>query len=293
MVLFIFRNQNQKHAVPVSPGIYYNMRSLFHYGSFTSKISSMKKILFFYILLLFVSQHARTQIVNIESARMQSDTVGWQGGVGMALGLTQNTEKIFSLEAQTHLQYKTSNDMGLWLLLADYNYLKIGGLESISNQFVHLRYNRKVNEWLRWEFFTQYQNNAITQIDSRFLLGTGPRFKLIKQKYFRLYAGALFMVETEREKTDPVVKHNDLRNSSYISFTWLPNPNVQMLSTTYWQPQLKKLSDYRLLNQLVFKVTASPHFSVSMKWNYLHDRFPAGVAPRTTYSFSTGVDYDF
>lgn len=37
------------------------------------------------ILLLTVSLPALTQIVNVESARMQSDTIGWQGGVGMGM----------------------------------------------------------------------------------------------------------------------------------------------------------------------------------------------------------------
>ena len=101
------------------------------------------------------------------------------------------------------------------------------------------------------------------------------------------------MYEWEKEKTNPVVNHTDFRNSSYISFTWTPQQNVELISTTYLQPLLKKTSDFRLLNQAIFKVKASPHFALSIKWNYLHDRIAAGISPRTTYSFSTGIDYDF
>lgn len=224
---------------------------------------------------------------------MQSDTVGWQGGFGMAFSRIQNTIKITSLEAETHLQYKTSNDRGLWLILADYMNQKVGPRQSIANYYGHLRYNYKVNDWLRWEFFTQYQNNDITQIDSRFLLGTGPRFKLFKDSTFRLYAGVLFMYERETELTTPVVKHQDWRNSSYISFTWLPNKNTELISTTYFQPRLGNFKDFRILNQAVFRVKASPHFGMSIRWNYLMDKFPAGTAPKRTYSFGTGIDYDF
>ena len=53
------------------------------------------------------------QIVNTESARMQSDTVGWMGGLGTAISLAQNTAKIFQANLEVHLQYKTSNDQGL------------------------------------------------------------------------------------------------------------------------------------------------------------------------------------
>ena len=255
----------------------------------------MKNILFIFSALFTVTMASVTnaQIVNIESARMQSDTVGWQGGLGMGMSLTQNTTKIFGAEAEAQLQYKTSNDRGLWLIIGNYNYLRVGGNDNISNYYTHVRYNKKVTEWLRWEFFGQFMNNDITQIDSRINVGTGPRFKLIKSKFFRMYAGVLFMYEREKEKTNPVIEHNDLRNSNYLSFTWLPQPNIELISTTYFQPLVKQLSDYRFLNQAIFKVKASPHFGLSVKWNYLHDRRPAGVAPKTTYNFSTGIDYDF
>ncbi|MBC7875244.1 MAG: DUF481 domain-containing protein, partial [Ferruginibacter sp.] len=158
--------------------------------------------------------------------------------------------------------------------------------------FSHLRYNRKINEWLRWELFGQFQNNSITQIDSRILFGTGPRFKLVKTDFFRLYAATVFMYEREKEKTTPVVKHADLRSSSYFSFTWIPRENLELISTTFFQPLFNKFSDYRILNQITFKVKATKHFSLSVKWHYLHDRFPAGMAPRTTYNFATGFDYE-
>ena len=252
----------------------------------------MKKSLVILCIYFFATPLVYSQIVNIESARMQSDTVGWMGGAGAAVALTQNTAKIFSTDLEAYLQYKTSNDKGLWLILGNYNFLKVDGRQIISNGFSHLRYNRKVNEWLRWEIFGQYQNNGITQIDSRILIGTGPRFKLVKNKIFRLYAASLFMLEREKERTNPVIKHEDLRSSSYISFTFTPTENMELISTTFFQPLFKKLSDYRILNQITFRVKATKHFSLSLKWHYIHDRFPAGTAPRTTYTFATGIDYD-
>jgi len=252
----------------------------------------MKKLLaaFFGTAVFTFSSHS--QIVNIESSRMQSDTVGWMGGASAAVSLAQNTQKIFGVDLESHLQYKTSNDRGLWLILGDYNFLKAGNDELFSNIFTHLRYNRKINEWLRWEIFGQFQNNMITQIDSRVLVGTGPRFKLVKTKILRLYTATLFMYEREKEKTTPVVKHEDLRSSSYISLTWTPMENIELISTAFFQPKFNNFSDYRLLHHLTFKVSATKHFALSVKWQYLHDRFPAGSAPRTTYKFSTGFDYE-
>lgn len=246
------------------------------------------------LICLFILSTEKTfaQIVNVESARMQSDTVGWMGSFGTSFSMTKNKVSIFGANADAHLQYKTSNDQGIWLILGNINFLKVEKSRFLSDGLLHLRYNRKVNEWLRWEFFGQFQNNEVTQIDSRLLFGTGPRFKLAKAKTFKMYAASLFMYESEKEATDPVIRHSDFRNSSYLSFTWLPKDYLELISTSYFQPLFKKFSDYRILNQLVFKVKATPHFSLAVKWNYLHDRFPAGTAPKTTYNFLTGFTYD-
>lgn len=254
----------------------------------------MKRIflLCFPVAMLYSGEPCAGQIVNIENARMQSDTVGWMGGGGLSLSLTRNTEKIFGMEAESHLQYKTSNDKGLWLILGDYSFLRVGNQQFISDGFGHLRYNRKLSDWLRWEVFTQFQNNSITQIDSRFLAGTGPRFKLVKNKILRLYAASLVMYENEKEKTDPQVTHRDIRSSSYVSFTFTPKGYLEVISTTFFQPLFKKFSDYRILNQIKLKTKISNHFAFSVKWNYLHDRFPAGDAPRTTYDLAVGADFE-
>lgn len=248
-----------------------------------------KSILLFILLFEICFLHA--QIVNVESARMQSDTTGWMGGASANVTMAKNTEKIFILNTDVHLQYKTQKD--LWLILASSNILKAGEERFFNNTFLHLRYNRKISKLLRWEIFAQGQNNQVTQIDSRYLVGTGPRFKILSTDVIRLYAASLIMLEREKERTDPVVFHNDIRNSSYATFTITPTGNIEIISTTFFQPLFKKPSDFRVLNQSSFKLKASRHFAVSLRLSYLHDRFPAGTAPKTTYNFSSGLEYDF
>ena len=251
----------------------------------------MKKYFFIFYCLAFMGTAfpSAAQIVNVESARMQSDTVGWMGGAGLGMTLRQSTQKVFGINAEAHLQYKTKKDKGLWLILGSVGFLKGGGLNYVSDRFAHLRYNYKVNDWLRWEVFGQVLNNVITQIHTRFLVGTGPRFKIVKNNILRLYAASLVMYEREKEITDPVVRHKDIRSSSYISFTFTPRENIELISTTFFQPRFNQFSDYRILNEATFKVKASKHFSVSMRWEFLYDRFPAGTSPTTTYNLSTGI----
>lgn len=244
-----------------------------------------------FLFILFYSSVANAQIVNIESARMQSDTTGWMGGAGANVTLAKNTQNIFIFNADAHLQYKTQKD--LWLILASSNLLKAGEERFFNNTFLHLRYNRKITNVLRWEVFAQGQNNQVTQIDSRFLAGTGPRFKILSNNVIRLYAASLVMYEREKERTEPVVTHSDIRNSSYASFTITPGHTTEIITTTFFQPLFKKFSDYRIMNQTSLKVKASKHFAVALHLNYLYDRFPAGTAPKTTYNFSSGIEFTF
>ena len=247
----------------------------------------------FFTAVLFSAFTSSAQIINIENARMHSDTTGWMGGAGAAFSLNQNKEKITGGNIQAHLQHKTKTDKSLWLLLGDYGLLKAGGEKLIAEGFGHIRYNKKINNWLRWEAFGQFQKNVITQIDSRYLIGTGPRFRIVKNKILRLYAASLIMYEREKETSSIVPVQNIARSSSYISFTLTPVETTDITSTTFFQPAINNFSDYRILNQVKIGVKATKHFSLSLKWNYLFDNRPAGAAPKTTYSLSSGIDYDF
>lgn len=247
-----------------------------------------------HLLLLFsllVTAIANGQIVNIESSRIQSDTTGWAGSGGASFSLAQNTQQITAASVEAHLQYKTQKD--LWLILGDYGFLKGGAEKFLANSFAHVRYNLKLNKWLRWEAFTQVQSNHITQIRSRYLSGTGPRFKIMSHNKLRVYAASLMMYEHETERTKPAVKHNNLRSSSYLSFTFLPAENIELISTTFFQPLFNSLSDHRWFNQSVLRVKANTHFALYIKWNYLYDRKPAGSAPKTTYQLISGFSLEF
>lgn len=241
------------------------------------------------LLVSFLSSGA--QIVNIESKRMQSDTTGWMGNAGTSFALIKNVQEVLSINANAHLQYKTSKN--LYLLLTNYNLLRGNGKRLTNNMFYHLRFNRKLNNMLRWEVFTQWQQDVVSDIGLRILAGTGPRFKLHDHPKFKLYAATAAMYEHEKEKTEPVVIHNDLRSSSYVSFTFEPNENLEIVSTTFYQPLFREISDFRIFNQLSLNFKVSRHFSITTSWNYLYDANPAGISPRINYSISNGVNYKF
>lgn len=243
------------------------------------------------ILLVILSAGGQAQVVNIESSRIQTDTLGWAGSGGAAVSITKNTQQVITIDVEAHLQYKTKKS--LWLILGDYGFLKGGNEKFLLNSFGHLRFNHKLNKWIRWEAFTQVQSNHIMQIRSRYLTGTGPRFKILALPKFRLYAATLAMYEHETEKTKPAVVHNNIRSSSYLSFTFLPTDNIELVSTTFYQPLFNNLSDARVFNQTSFQVNATERFSMYLRWNWIYDKKPAGTAPKTNYQLISGFSLEF
>jgi hypothetical protein len=229
--------------------------------------------------------------VNIESKRMQSDTTGWMGSAGTSFSFQKNVQQVLSINANAHVQYKTEKN--LYLVLAQYNLLKSYQQELTHNLFYHLRYNYKVNPWLRWEVFTQWQQNSVTNIDRRILAGTGPRFKLHSSDKLKLYVATAAMYEYEKEKPKPAILHRDWRSSSYLSFTWNPNSFIELVSTSFYQPLFRKPRDFRILNQESLNMKWNKHFSFSARWEYLYDAFPSAATPRVNYIISNGINYSF
>jgi Protein of unknown function, DUF481 len=249
----------------------------------------MKKAtgVFLLIVIYFQSEHSFAQIVNMESQRYHKDTTGWSGSINVNFALTNYGKKVFALDAVAHLQYQTSKS--LYLLLGSYGFLKGDSLSFIDYRFLHFRYNYKLSKVLRAEAFIQVQQNTITEIQSRFLIGAGPRFKISGSKKLHLYAGVLAMYETEKQTVNKQTTR-DWRNSSYLSLSYFPNDQTEFTTTTYYQPLFDNFSDYRLLNQCIIKIKASKKISVTLNWNYQFDSTPASGVPRDTYSFSTGLE---
>jgi hypothetical protein len=242
----------------------------------------------FLVLFHFTAfQKCMGQIVNMESQRYQTDTTGWAGTVGGNFALTNYGQKVFAVNANAHVQYKSKKS--LYLFLGGYGFLKGDNQSFVDYGFLHFRYNYKLTNVVRLEVFTQVQQNVVTKIQYRYLFGAGPRFKILGAQKLRIYAGSLPMYEIEKEKDRPKAIH-DCRLSNYLSITFVPNKQTELTTTTYYQPVLFNIDDYRLLNQSSLKVKAAKRISISINWNYQYDASPAAGIVTDTYNLSTGIE---
>lgn len=252
----------------------------------------MKKILFL-SGLLFLGVHLRAQVTNVEADRVKTDTIGWRGEANVGLQFEQEKTKTTEFSANARGQYKDHKN--LYLLLGEYKRSQTIGKTFKNKAYLHARYNRRVNYWMKWEVYSQIQFNRNTNIDLRLLNGTGPRFRLSKTEHARIYTGISYMYEITRELTEHEEYQmlREHRNSNYISFSLFPTDNFSVISTSYFQPRLDKFSDYRLSNatELRFKIYKTLVFGVEYKLSY--DRYPAYGVPKITHNLQNKIGITF
>ena len=120
------------------------------------------------------------QLVNIESQRMQTDSVRFVLKTDFLFNYT-NTDGVYLYRFDLGLatQYKTKNLDNAIFFIGNYSLIRSEDLDYQNSWFIHLRYNRKLGEngKLRFESFLQDQSNALLSINNRNLIGLGLRYK--------------------------------------------------------------------------------------------------------------------
>ena len=244
----------------------------------------------FFFFFTFTFSYA--QVINVETLRRVTDSAKWTGSVSLDVSIIKNKKDIFKITNKAHIQF--NNKKELWLFVNDLNFQKLDGSSFVNKGTQHLRYNHKITSKIKMEAFLQAQYDAVSEIDFRGLAGLGPRFKLYANYNYRFYVGTLVMYEYE--KASEIIENRiqrDIRGSVYFSFSMYPTDYVSFISTSYYQPKLSNIKDYRFSSDtsLLFKILETLAFKTTFTYNY--DRFPVALIPKTQYELTNGLLYTF
>jgi len=243
------------------------------------------------LLVLCFSLSSRAQILNVESLRKVTDSSGFSGTASLRFALKRNTREFFTIASNIHVQYKMNRN--LILFKNDVAFQQIEGDQFENSLITHIRYNYGLHKRIKWELFLQGQNNKVTLIDFRGLIGTGPRFKLSTSENYRFYLGTLVMFEYEDLADGITPIQRDFRGSAYFSFSLYPLETLSISSTTYYQPQFSELNDYRISSQSSMLISVFKKISFLVHYTFTFDAFPAVGIPNSQYEFTTGFAYSF
>lgn len=250
----------------------------------------MKIILFFFTLLFLTKIEA--QVIDIEHLRLESDSVGFAGSIGLNFKLVKNTREIFALGSSGYIQYRQNEH--LVFLINNIAYQKIDDQANINYGTLHLRYNYTWRPKIILEAFGQSQYNSIAKIDQRQLIGGGPRFVLKEEDRLKAFLGTIFMYEHEKVSDDNgPIYNDDYRFSFYFALRYLITENIALSTTTFYQPLIEQWSDFRIYstNSVSIKIIEKLTFNVNYIYDY--DANPAVGIPKTQYQLTNGINYTF
>lgn len=242
------------------------------------------------IVFLFLASTIRAQVINIENKRFLNDTNGWVGIIDFNFNVYNNTQQVLQFSNAARVQYQKNRSR--FILLNDLNFIKAGNTDFANAGYQHFRYNYKVSKWITMEAFTQTQYNPVLKLDFRYLLGAGPRLKLLKKENARIYVAALYMYEYDDIVNDAVNLYEH-RLSSYLTFNFALFKTIDLTSTTFYQPNLENTSDYRIANDSGLEIHINKHLNFKSTFNMLYDtQQPVGI-PDLVYSFKNGLSIKF
>jgi len=245
------------------------------------------------LLIIFIIQFSliNAQVIDIEHLRLEADTLGFAGSVGVNLQITKNTKNILFFGGSAYVQYR--NGRHLALFLNNTSYKKVNDAAIINKGTNHLRYNYRLNNLITLEALLQAQYNSISKIDQRQLIGAGPRFKLAEKEKYKFFLGTIFIFEHEKINNPPVEYHDDFRFSGYLSVRYFPTDNISIASTTFYQPILDKFYDYRIFSYNSISIKLIRKLSFKLTYTISYDTYPAEGIPKTQYDLLNGIVYVF
>ena len=231
---------------------------------------------------------ALSQVVNIEQARVNLDSTGWQANVDLSYFRQEFDDDLTTVTGRFSAQKKDSKVYLLLLADAGYSYSQ----EDVFTNYKlgHVRASVKCAPRIRWEAFVQAQDNRPLGIQFRSLLGTGPRARIFANEYGRLYGGTTAMLENEWS-TSGIKDHWVGRSSNYINFNWSKENKWGIASTLYYQPRFTDWSDYRVSGQHSVVYAFSQRLNAKFEFTHYFDSQPPSEGLNRSRITTLGLSY--
>jgi hypothetical protein len=232
-----------------------------------------------------------TQLINIESKRLNSQEEGWNGNIDFNAKYTQNNKSVWQLSNKISIQYNKKKSTHLFL--NDISLVRSNQNDLVNSGFAHYRYTRPIatKDFIKWESFTQIQYNSVQKIRLRTLTGTGLRFNIINTDSVYFTYGFALMYEYE-ETTIPEYS-NLIRNSNYLSFDWKISKIWEFKTIIYYQPSIGDFNDFRLSNVSNISHKLTDHISLVLNFNLLYDSKPPVDVPVNSFQTNLLVRFKF
>ncbi len=262
---------------------------------------TLKSVYFFNTrLILVVSMYCMTQsafaIVSMESVHLGKPPEGFSGAFDLGFDADYgNTEQ---RSVSTGVKLQNTRDRRINFVIASYEYGESSGSKTKNKSFLHYRHIYQRTSDYALEGFAQLSSNEFTRLNLRALAGGGVRLNLGKKtekRAFLLGLGAFY--EREDLDTDAALGEDEtseaVRASTYLVMKFAFNEYVSLVSSTYYQPDVSKFSDFRAIEDLSLVSKLTERLSLKFGLFIGHDSDPPPTVEHTDTNINIGFSVAF
>ena len=256
----------------------------------------MKFVTYSFTVVFALLSSSASAIVNVENMRVGPAKSGLSGNIDFSMnGKRGNSDKQeYGLDGR--IQRKSDNVTNFIVL--SYDYGEASDVKNSDRAFIHARHVVSVAEDKAWEAFAQVEENEFSRLSFRGLVGGGVRFTFAEEKdRIGLYLGTGAFYSRETLESRPGLTDHGSENFSranlYISYKHKLNNQLQLISTTYYQPRLSDASDFRALEQAALAVKMTDAIKLKVSLDIAHDSRPPQSVEKTDTTYKTSISYHF
>ena len=182
-------------------------------------------------------------------------------------------------------------------LIVGGSYLRKRGQEPIfDNRFAQVRYSYILTPRAETFTFVQAQRNETLRLKERWLVGGGARRHFGGPGGFSLNLGTGAMWEVEHVTADAVPPGGDARSSVFrmSNIAVLRHEfgeGARIVGTTYFQPRLDALQDFRLLSEIALLVPVTTRVRLTVSTDWRHDSRPPEALGSDDFTLNFGIAY--
>ncbi|TNF28690.1 MAG: DUF481 domain-containing protein [Deltaproteobacteria bacterium] len=239
---------------------------------------------------------ARAQIVNTQPLLSKVGGEGFVGELGGSVDWRTGNVELLRLIGSLLMLYKTGDHTVIWSSSGDYG--TKSGDEFIARVFSHVRYQYGVSDLVTWEVFGQASSAKFRRLTLRALIGTGPRWDVVREDDGTLSLGTAYMFEHEvlndSDFADSGRTDDNHRLSVYVTGRLAVDDRLTVIHTTYLQPRVDAFtSDLRVYSITNLAISVAKELALTLGFELGYDSEPPVGVDDLDTTLTFGISWGF
>ena len=255
---------------------------------------SLRPALLVVCLLLAATQAAYAQ-VDVERLRRDAPPLGRSGTLGGDMTIRTGNVDFIQIGLDARLYDVTESATTLMVLNGGLGFLRRDRFA--SSGLAHYRRTYHYERPVSPEWYGQLNYDRAQLLSFRALAGGGIRAAFAQGDWGTFGAGSALMLEHERLDLPEDALHPDqtltVRWSNFLTLRVVPEANLVVTSTTYFQPEVQDFTDVRALQNLRIATEVTEALALTVSFDLRYDSDPPDGISSLDTSLRTGVTYTY